>query len=198
MAQDHGLDDSQHLNRTMQPRSAAGSIDEPGTDLPAGLHRPANTRTPDAITPSDLSPARDQFLQTMLARGNFGSLREAERWAQGVFDAARHRALESDHAAYTQLMGTVKFGEAPEVQVQEMMWGGNFVERMVSLASYLQTWDKASFYAKVAEEAGSKPGDPQVEPAVEAFFAALKEQLGPEAFHSLPDLGEIQPIWDRA
>ncbi|MBA3944508.1 MAG: hypothetical protein H0X37_08105 [Herpetosiphonaceae bacterium] len=191
------MDDSQHANR-MNPQSAMGSIDDPGTDLPLP-RRPANAATPDAVSGSTaLSPDRDAFLHVMSDYGHFSSLGETERWAKGVFDALRHHALEQDETIMTELNGVVKVGEAPETQVREMMWGGNFVERMVEMVSYLQTWTKQGFYAKVAQEAGSREGDALVEAAVCGFFHALKEQLGADADRSVPNLGELQADWESA
>jgi hypothetical protein len=175
-----------------------GSIDGPATDLPLP-RRPANTATPEAINGSTaLSPDRDAFLHIMADRGHFSSVPETERWAKGVFDALRHHALEQDETLMPELHSVVKVGEAPETQVKEMMWAGNFVQRMVELTSYLQTWNRQAFYTKVAQEAGSKAGDPLVETAVIAFFHALKQQVGPDAERSVPNLGELQTVWDQA
>ncbi len=191
------MDDSQHDNR-MTPQSAMGSVDEPGRDLPLP-RRPANTATPAAVTGSTaLSPDREAFLRVMSDYGHFSSLDETERWAKGVFDALRQHALEQDETIMTELNGVVKVGEAPETQVREMMWGGNFAQRMAELTSYLQTWTKQGLYAKVAQEAGSQAGDPWVEAAVCGFFHALKEQLGADAERSVPNLGQLQADWQSA
>lgn len=195
---EHPLSDAQHANRVTQPRSADGSIDGIGTNIPTGLHRPANTATPDALTPSNISPDRKSFLAAMQTAGDFGSTSHAERWAKAIFNAARHRALEHDDVAYRELTPVVKVGEAPEVQVAEMMWSGDYLARMTMFTSYLQTWDRNGFFTKVAQEADVQRDDTEIEAATSAFFAALKGQLGATADTQLPNLGELQPLWDNA
>ncbi len=192
------MDDAQHDLRSQNPQSASGSIDSPGTNVPLP-RRPANDATPEARTGSTPpSPDRAAFLRTMSDRARFPSLDETERWAQAVFNALRHHALEQDPSLLTEFSSVVKVGEAPEVQVREMLWGGNFTERMLTMASYLGSWDRAGLDQKVADEAGVQPGDPWIDAAVTSFFGALKVQAGDDADHSLPALGALQPLWDQA
>ncbi|GAC1636624.1 MAG: hypothetical protein NVS4B8_00240 [Herpetosiphon sp.] len=194
----HGLDDKQHDTRIIRSALASGLVDEPGSDylLP---RRPANTATPEAVAASTpLSPHRHEFLQALAGRAGLSIRSEAEHWALGVFDALRYHALSADPSFRSRLSGVVRVGEAPEVQRDEMLWGGNFVERLVEFVSFLQTWNRESFLHKVAEEAGVKFDGPTVEAAVLGFFAAMKQQLGSEATNCVPHLGEIESLWQEA
>jgi len=148
----------------------------------------------DGATP--LSADRDTFLRMMGDRGRFPSQKETEKWARAVFNAFRHRALETDEALIQEMKTVVRFGEAPEVQVEEMMWGGDFLDRMSRLVTVGGTWTKNEFYEQVADEGGETPDDPWVDAAVHSYLGTLKTFLG-DAADRIGDLGELQPIWDR-
>lgn len=147
----------------------------------------------DGATP--LSADRNDFLAMMSDRGHFPSQQETERWARAVFNALRQRAIEEDHALATEFAGVVRVGEAPEVQVEEMMWGGDFLGRMSHAVSVVGAWPRSKFYEQVAEEAGETPDDPWVDAAVHSYLGTLKSYLGDEA-NRLPNLGELQEVWD--
>lgn len=167
-------------------------MDEYLTEAPRGLF--PDTPGGDGATP--LSADRDTFLANMGDRGHFPSKRETERWARAVFNALRQRAIEQDDALATEFKSVVRFGEAPEVQVEEMMWGGDFVERMRRSLSLVGTWTRQEFYEQVAEEAGETVDDPWVDAAVHSFLGTLKSFLSDEV-DRMPNLGELQEIWER-
>lgn len=147
----------------------------------------------DGATP--LSADRNGFLAMMGDRGRFPSERETERWARAVFNAIRQCAIEEDHALATEFASVVRVGEAPEVQVEEMMWGGDFLGRLSRALSVTCTWPRSKFYEQVAEEAGETPDDPWVDAAVHSFLGTLKSYLGDEA-DGVPNLGELQSVWE--
>jgi hypothetical protein len=166
-------------------------MDELMREAPQGLF--PDTPGGDGATP--LSADRQTFLRMMGDKGRFPSQRETEKWARAVFNALRHRALEKDEALILEMKTVVRFGEAPEVQVEEMMWGGDFVDRMSRLVTLLNTWPKREFYEQVAEEGGETVDDPWVDAAVHSFLGTLKVFLDGTA-DRLGNLGEMQQVWD--
>jgi uncharacterized protein (DUF2267 family) len=152
-----------------------------GADVPAG----------SGATP--ISADRDAFLAEMVQNGHFGDAAEADRWATAVFNALRERALENDTsmAIATELGSVIRVGEAPEVQVAEMIWGGDFVSRMQTLLGAMSDVKKSDFLRTVATYANSSPEDPWVEGAVYSFFGALKSRAGNVDAGKLGELGEI-------
>ena len=162
------------------------------TEAPRGLF--PDTPGGDGATP--LSADRNDFLATMGERGHFPSQAETERWARAVFNALRQRAIEQDDALATEFKSVVRFGEAPEVQVEEMMWGGDYIDRMRRALPIVRTSTRQEFYQQVAEEAGETIDDPWVDAAVHSFLGTLKTFLGDEA-DGVGNLGELQEIWDR-
>ena len=169
-------------------------MDEILSEAPRGLF--PDTPGGDGATP--LSADRNTFLRMMGDRGHFPSQQETEKWAHAVFNALRQCAIEQDDALATEFKDVVRFGEAPEVQVEEMMWGGDFVSRFARMAALLQNWSKQEFYEQLAEEAHETPDDPWVDAAVHSFFGALKRAMGPDAERGIGNLGELQEVWDRA
>ncbi len=167
-------------------------MDETLREAPRGLF--PDTPGGDGATP--LSADRNTFLAAMGNRGHFPSQRETERWARAVFNALRQRAKEQDDALATEFAAVVRVGEAPEVQVEEMMWGGDFIDRMSRALCVVGTWGRREFYEQVAEEAGETADDPWVDAAVYSFMGTLKSFLGENA-HRVSSLGELQEIWDR-
>jgi hypothetical protein len=168
-------------------------MDEMLTKAPQGLF--PDTPGGDGATP--LSADRNSFLADMGDRGRFPSQKETERWARSVFNAFRHRALEVDDALILEFTSLVRVGEAPEVQVEEMMWGGDYLDRMMRLVSVLGTWTRQEFYEQVAEEAGETPDDPWVDAAIHSFLGTLKAYLGSDA-DGVRNLGELAPVWEKA
>ncbi len=154
---------------------------------------------PGGAGATPLSADRNTFLADVTEIGHFPSRREAEKWTRAVFNALRHHTYEvDDRALLDELKNSVRFGEAPEVQVEEMMWGGDFVERYARMTALLQGWSKQAFYEQVAEEAHETPDDPWVDAAVHSFFGALKRALGADAERSVTNVGELQEVWERA
>lgn len=167
-------------------------MDEMLSEAPRGLF--PDTPGGDGATP--LSADRNAFLDTMGERGHFPSRRETEKWARAVFNALRQRAVEQDDALAMEFSAVVRVGEAPEVQVEEMMWGGDFLDRMSRALSVAGTWTKNEFYEQVAEEAGATVDDPWVDAAVHSFLGTLKSFLGDDRRVGT-DLGELQEIWSK-
>jgi hypothetical protein len=160
--------------------------------------RPIFPDTPGGDGATPLSADRNTFLREMGDRGRFPSQKETEKWARSVFNAFRQRALElNEDALLQELNSVVRFGEAPEVQVEEMMWGGDFLDRLSRLVSLAQGWPRQDFYQQVAEEAGETVDDPWVDAAVHSFLGTLKSFLGGDGAR-VGSLGELQEIWDRA
>ena len=154
--------------------------------------------TPGGAGATPLSADRNSFINDVTNLGHFPSRREGEKWTRAVFNALRHHTYEvDDRALLDELKQTVRFGEAPEVQVEEMMWGGDFVSRFARMAALLQDWPKQEFYQQLAEEAHETPDDPWVDAAVHSFFGALKRAMGPDAERGIGNLGELQEVWDR-
>lgn len=168
-------------------------MDQMLTEAPQGLF--PDTPGGDGATP--LSTDRNSFLAEMGNRGHFPSQRETERWARAVFNAFRQRAVEVDDALTAEFAALVRVGEAPEVQVEEMMWGGDYLDRSLRLLSMLGDWTREDFYQQVAEEAGETADDPWVDAAVHSYLGTLKAFLGPDA-DGVGDLGELAPVWERA
>lgn len=155
--------------------------------------------TPGGAGATPLSRDRHAFISDVASIGHFPSLAEAEKWTRAVFNAIRHHVYEvDDRALMDELKQAVRFGEAPEVQVEEMMWGGDFVDRFIRMTALLQNWPRNEFYQQIAEEAGETVDDPWVDAAVHSFFGALKRSLGDDANRSIGNLGELQDVWDRA
>jgi uncharacterized protein (DUF2267 family) len=155
--------------------------------------------TPGGAGATPLSADKDTFIDTVARLGHFPSRKEAEKWTRAVFNTLRHHTYEvDDRALMDELKNAVRFGEAPEVQVEEMMWGGDFVDRFSRMTSLLQNWPKQEFYKQLAEEAKETPDDPWVDAAAHSFFGALKQALGENANNAVPNLGEMQEVWDRA
>jgi len=169
-------------------------MDEYLTEAPRGIF----PDTPGGAGATPLSADRNTFINDVANLGHFPSRNEAEKWTRAVFNALRHHTYETDDALVYELKEFVRFGEAPEVQVEEMMWGGDFVDRYTRMVSLLQTWTKREFYEQIAEEANETPDDPWVDAAVHSFFGALKRQLGDDANRSVANLGELQEVWERA
>lgn len=155
--------------------------------------------TPGGAGATPLSHDRHTFITEVTNLGHFPSRGEAEKWTRAVFDALRHHTYEvDDRELLDELKNVVRFGESPDVQVEEMMWGGDFVNRFARMTSLLQSWNRQAFYEQVAEEAGETPDDPWVDAAVYSFFGALKRMLGDDASRSVGNLGELQEVWHRA
>lgn len=155
-----------------------------GSDMPSG----------SGATP--LSIDRDAFIHDVMRSGHFVSPAEALTWCRAVFDALRRRALEADHTIMTELAPVVRAGEAPEVQVEEMMWGGDYAQRMLMLLKALDQPTKSEFYRDVAQQVNETADDPWVENAVYSFFGALKQRVSSD--ESLDNLGELHEVWQRA
>ena len=111
-----------------------------------------------------------------------------------VFNVLRQKALEADKTVASELAAVVRVGEAPEVQVEEMMWGGDYVARLGTLIENAQDLNKQDFYHAVSHQASSTADDPWVENAVYSFFAALKKR---NASINADNLGELRDIWER-
>jgi hypothetical protein len=169
-------------------------MDEYLNEAPEGLF----PDTPGGAGATPLASDRNTFLDTALELGRFPSHGEAEKWMQAVFNALRERAYELDDPIVGEFAQVVRVGEAPEVQVKEMMWGGDFIDRYTRLVTFLRDWNKQEFYAKVASEAEETPDDPWVEAAVYSFLGTLKRQLGDDADRAVGNLGDFQEVWDRA
>lgn len=154
--------------------------------------------TPGGAGATPLSADRNTFINDVTRIGHFPGRSEAEKWTRAVFNALRHHTYETDDALTLELKDLVRFGEAPEVQVEEMMWGGDFANRYTRMISLLQNWSRQEFYAQIAQQIGETPDDPWVDAAVHGFFGALKRVLGPDVDTAVPNLGEMQEVWDRA
>ncbi|WP_029214505.1 DUF2267 domain-containing protein [Kallotenue papyrolyticum] len=181
------------LDRSRMPYSTE-DLDEHLRTAPRGIF----PNTPGGAGARPLSAQRNVFIDEVARLGHFPSRQEAEKWTRAVFNALRQRAVECDAAIASELASLVRVGEAPEVQIEEMMWSGDFVERFCRMATLLQTWNRRAFYEQIAEEAGETRDDPWVEAAVYAFFGALKRMLGPDADRAVGSLGEVQEVWERA
>jgi uncharacterized protein (DUF2267 family) len=168
-------------------------MDEMLTEAPRGLF--PDTPGGDGATP--LSRDRETFLETMGERGHFPSRRETERWARSVFNGLRHYAVEQDETVADELHRVVRYGEAPEVQVEEMMWGGDFLERIQRMLILTSQRSRRELYEQVAEEAGETPDDPWVDVAVYSFLGSFKALMGDDA-NRIGQLGELQEVWDRS
>lgn len=162
------------------------------TEAPRGVF----PDTPGGAGATPLSADRPAFINEVTNRGHFPSRKEAEMWTRAVFNALRQRAIEVDDGFASEFASVVRVGEAPGVQVEEMMWGGDFVDRFSRLVCILQDWTKAEFYQQVAEEAHETVDDPWVDAAVYSFFGATKQFMGDTAQSC--KLGELQDVWDRA
>jgi len=172
------------LPYTAEDMARQGAGPSRGADVPAG----------SGATP--ISADRDAFLADMVESGHFGGTDEADKWATAVFNALRERALESDTsmAVATELGSVIRVGEAPEVQVAEMIWGGDFVARLRTLIGALSDVGKDDFLRTVATYAKSSADSPWVEDAVYSFFGALKRRAGDV---DASRLGELGQIWQR-
>ncbi len=179
-------DNAPTFNQINHQGMAATIPDGPlrGADVPAG----------SGATP--LSSDRDAFISDMLESGHFGNQQEATIWARAVFNALRQRALEADKTVARELGAVIRVGEAPEVQVEEMMWGGDYLARMRTMLEALQNPSKPDFYREVAKDMSRGAADPWVEAAVFSFFGALKRRLSSAS--NLSNLGELREVWDRA
>lgn len=182
------LDQMQGASKTVE------ALDQYQNEAPRGLF----PDTPGGAGATPLAADRHTFIENVHNLGHFPSIGEAEKWTRAVFNALRHHAYETDDALVYELKDLVRFGEAPEVQVEEMMWGGDFVDRFSRMASLLQSWNKQALYEQVAEEAHESADDPWVDAAVHSFFGALKRALGDDADRSVSNLGELQDVWNRA
>jgi uncharacterized protein (DUF2267 family) len=165
-------------------------MDQMLTQAPRGIF--PDTPGGDGATP--LSVERDTFLANMTERGRFDSDDETVRWARAVFNTIRERAIEHDNALAADFSDVIRVGEAPEVQVEEMMWGGDFLGRMQRALGVKSSWSVEDFYASVAAEAGTTPDDAWVDAAVHSFLGTLKSYLGDGGIASV---GELQAVWDR-
>lgn len=152
--------------------------------------------TPGGAGATPLSADRSAFINEVTRLGHFPSTQEAEKWTRAVFNALRQRAIEVDDALASEFASIVRVGESPNVQIEEMMWGGDYVDRFSRLVCILQDWTRAAFYEQVAEEAHETTDDPWVDAAVYAFFGAVKRSLSDGADHC--NVGELQDVWDRA
>lgn len=182
------LDQMQGSSKTVE------AIDQTLNEAPRGVF----PDTPGGAGATPLARDRHRFIGDVLNLGHFPSLNEAEKWTRAVFNGLRHHAYETDDALVYELKDLVRFGEAPEVQVEEMMWGGDFVDRFSRMVALLQNWTKQEFYEQVAEEARESADDPWVDAAVHSFFGALKRALGDGVDRATGNLGELQEVWDRA
>lgn len=167
-------------------------------DMDAALSEAPRPIFPDApggdgATP--LSVERDTFLANMQERARFASDDETVRWAQAVFNGIRERAITQDETLGDLFSEVIRIGEAPEVAVEEMMWGGDFIGRMQKALAVDSSWTQEQFYSFVAQEADASANDPWVEAAVSSFLGTLKSYLGDEAPEKL---NELQAVWDRA
>jgi len=170
------------LPYTAEDMARQGAGPSRGADVPAG----------SGATP--ISADRDAFLADMVKNGHFGGTDEADKWATAVFNALRERALESDKTIASELGSVVRVGEAPEVQVAEMIWGGDFVARLRTMIGALSDVNKDDFLRTVANYAKSSAEDPWVEGAVYSFFGALKSRAGDI---DASRLGELGQVWQR-
>jgi len=168
-------------------------MDEMLSEAPQGIF----PDTPGGDGATRLSADRNRFLAEMGNRGHFPSQQETERWARAVFNAFRHRAVEVDDALTAEFAALVRVGEAPEVQVEEMMWGGDYLDRLMRLTSVLGAWSRDEFYTQVAQEGGETVDDPWVDAAIYSFLGTLKLFLGPDA-DGVANLGELASVWERA
>lgn len=182
------------LNQMQGSSKTTEAMDEYLDSAPRGVF----PDTPGGAGATPLAADRHIFIENVHNLGHFPSVTEAEKWTRAVFNALRHHAYETDDALVYELKDLVRFGEAPEVQVEEMMWGGDFVDRFSRMTSLLQNWTKRELYEQVAEEAHESKDDPWVDAAVHSFFGALKRALGEDADRSVSNLGELQEVWTRA
>ncbi len=169
-------------------------MDEQLREAPQGLF----PDTPGGAGATPLSSVRETFLEQMHRRGGYSSRGEAETAAQAVFNALRRRAIEIDDPIMAELSGMVRVGEAPEVQVEEMMWGGDSVDRLARLVTLLQNGNQHDFYTQVQQESGKAVDTGWAERAVTSFFAALKHVGGEQVQQGIGHLGELQGVWERA
>ncbi len=181
------------VDRTRLPYTVE-QMDDELREAPRGLF----PDTPGGAGATPLASERTAFLNEVLRIGHFPSYTEAEKWTRAVFNALRRRAIETDDALASELADVVRVGEAPEVQVEEMMWGNDFVDRFIRMVALLRAWNRREFYAKIADEADETADDPWVEAAVYSFFGALKRALGENADRAVGNLGELQEVWERA
>jgi uncharacterized protein (DUF2267 family) len=152
--------------------------------------------TPGGAGATPLAAARRSFLSDVASIGHFPSMGEAERWTRAVFNTLRHRAVEVDDDLAAELASMVRVGEAPEVQVEEMRWGGDWLARFSQLVCLLQNWKRDEFYQQLAEQAGETADDPWVDAAVYSFFGALKRAMDDDA--DRVSVGELQEAWNKA
>ncbi len=169
--------DTTEMNR--QAHEPDGGADKPGGD---------------GATP--LSAERMPFLDDLVKSGHFGDRVTAAHWAKAVFNVLRARALDADPDTFSnELAQVVRVGEAPAVQVEEMMWGGDFIKRWSRMLNALQQPTKQQFLRDVAQAASSDAADPWVEDAVYNVLGAIKsrsDSVDPS------NLGELQSIWQQA
>ncbi len=177
------------VDRSRYPYSVE-EMDAMLSEAPRGLF--PDTPGGDGGTP--LSSERETFLANMQERAHFESKNEAVRWSHAVFNALRERALAHDDALLSELAGVVRVGEAPEVQLEEMMWGGDFLGRTQRMLGVASTWSKDEFYATVAQHAGERPTNPWVDAAVFSFLGTLKSYVGNDTGI---ELNELQELWGR-
>jgi len=178
-------------DRTRYPYTVE-QMDEYLTEAPRGIF--PDTPGGDGATP--LSADRGRFLAEMGRRGHFPSQGETVKWARAVFNAFRQHAIESDDALAAEFASVVRVGEAPEVQVEEMMWGGEYADRMSRLVAVAGDWSRQALYEQIAEEAGETADDPWVDAAVHSFLGTLKMFIGDDS-REFGNLGELQQLWDR-
>lgn len=180
------------LNQMQGSSKTTDATDEYLFNAPRGIF----PDTPGGAGATPLATARRSFLNDVASIGHFPSLGEAERWTRAVFNSLRHRAVEVDDQMAAELASVIRVGEAPEVQVEEMMWGGDWLARFSQLVCLLQNWKRVEFYEQVAQQASETPDDPWVDAAVYSFFGALKRAMGDNAERC--SVGELQEAWDKA
>lgn len=181
-------------NQMQGSSKTVGPMDEYTREAP----RDVFTNMPGGAGATPLSADRHTFIAEVTQLGHFPSRQEAEKWTRAVFNALRQRALDTDDPIAADLSNVVRVGETPRVQVEEMMWGGDFIDRLTRMASLLKGWSRDELYRHVAAETGVERNDPWVDAAIYSFLGAIKRSLGDDAARAMPDLGELQDVWERA
>ena len=165
------------------------------TDMNRQQHEPdggADQPGGDGATP--LSRERGNFLKDVMRTGHFADQVEAVLWTKAFFNVLREYALPHNVELRSELSQLVREGESPDVQLQEMLWGGDFVDRFARMLNAMQAPSRQVFLRGMATAANTSADDPWVEDALYAILSAIKERS--DAVDS-NGLGDLQTIWER-
>lgn len=168
------------------------------------LNRPAHGPAAGADQPggsgaTPLAADRNEFMHEIERAAGLDSLNTARHWTEAIFNTLRALALEHDPATTTTLLAEVtRAGEAPDVALKEMLWGGDYVRRMARLLEIAADQvSEADLLQRLTTMLPDVPAETQVRAALQGLFQALASRLGADERTALK-LGALQQLWDTA